>query len=115
MHLGAMAVLGANNPNNIIHIIINNGAHETVGGMPTVAQKVDLPKIAKGCNYKNITSVNNFEELDKALRDFKNKNELSLIEVKCAIGARENLGRPTTTPKENIANFMEYLKRCDNV
>lgn len=42
MHMGSMAVLGANKPKNMIHIVINNGAHETVGGMPTVASQIDL-------------------------------------------------------------------------
>ena len=109
MHLGSMAVLGANNPKNVIHVIINNEAHETVGGMPTVSGKIKITEIAKACGYKNIRSVDNFEDLDKALKEFKDINELCIIEVKCALGAREDLGRPTTTPKENIDNFMKYL------
>lgn len=110
MHMGSMAVLGANRPKNIIHIIINNSAHETVGGMPTVAGSIDLVKIALACGYPNATSVSSFEELDKVLETTKSRNELSFIEVKCSIGAREDLGRPTTTPIENKRNFMEYLK-----
>ena len=51
MHMGAMAVIGSSHPSNLIHIIINNGAHETVGGMPTVAADIDLVKIALACGY----------------------------------------------------------------
>jgi len=109
MHLGGMAVLGANSPDNIVHIVINNSAHETVGGMPTVAQNLDFIKIADGCGYKNTVSVDSFEELDTALENAKNKNELSFIEVKCSIGARDDLGRPTTTAKENKESFMKNL------
>lgn len=109
MHMGSMALIGANRPKNLIHVVINNGAHETVGGMPTVASDIDLVKIAKACGYPNAVSVSTFENLDKELESAKEKNELSLIEVKCSIGARENLGRPTTTPNENKRNFMEYL------
>lgn len=109
MHMGAMAVMGANAPSNLIHVVINNGAHETVGGMPTVASKIDFVAIAKACGYPNAVCVENFEELDAALEAAKSKWELSLIEVKCAIGAREDLGRPTTTAMENKQNFMEYL------
>lgn len=111
MHMGSVALLGSMAPDNIVHIVINNGAHETVGGMPTVASKIDICAIAKGCGYSNVVSVDNFDELDKALWQAKNKNILTLIEIKCAIGARADLGRPTTTAKENKENFMRYLEQ----
>lgn len=110
MHMGAMAVIGANAPKNLIHVVINNGAHETVGGMPTVASNLDVVAIAKACGYPNAVSVNSFEELDRELARAKGAECLSLIEVKCSIGAREDLGRPTTTAIENKENFMDYLK-----
>ena len=109
MHMGSMAVLGANAPKNMIHIVINNGAHETVGGMPTVATNIDFVLIAKACGYPNAVSVDSFDDLDLELEAAKRRNQLSLIEVKCAIGAREDLGRPTTTALENKENFMRYL------
>ena len=109
MHMGSMAVLGANKPKNLIHVVINNSAHETVGGMPTVASNIDLVAIAKACGYPYAVSVDSFEDLDKELNSAKERNELTLIEVKCSIGAREDLGRPTTTALENKQNFMGYL------
>ena len=109
MHLGAMAVVGNNNPSNLIHIVINNEAHETVGGMPTVANTIELVDIAKACGYSYVSSIDNFKDLDCELEKVKNNNELSFIEIKAAIGAREDLGRPTTTAIENKQNFMEFL------
>ena len=109
MHMGAMAVLGSNAPKNLIHIVINNGAHETVGGMPTVAEKIDLVKIAKACGYPSAVCVDTFDALDEELKSAKVRNQLSFIEVKCAIGARADLGRPTTTALENKERFMGYL------
>ncbi len=109
MHMGAMAVIGAAAPKNMIHIIINNGAHETVGGMPTVATNIDLVTIARACGYSNAVSVDTFAALDKELEAAKKREEISLIEVKCSIGAREDLGRPTTTAIENKTNFMRHL------
>lgn len=111
MHMGAMAVLAANAPKNMVHIIINNGAHETVGGMPTVADKLDLVGVAKSCGYPYAVCVNVYEELEKELELAKERNALSMIEVKCAIGSRSDLGRPTTTAIENKENFMEYLRK----
>lgn len=110
MHMGSMAILGANAPPNMIHIVINNGAHDTVGGMPTVAHKIDLVGIARACGYPNAVSVSSLEQLDTELRVAKAKNQLTLIEAKCATAARYTLGRPTTTTLENKVSFMEYLK-----
>lgn len=110
MHLGAMAVVGANHPENLVHVIINNGAHETVGGMPTVASGIDFCSIAKACGYRSAVSVREKDELMAALSAAREKKELSLIEVHCAIGARDDLGRPTTTAAENKQNFMQHLK-----
>lgn len=109
MHMGSMAVIGAMGPKNMVHVVINNGAHETVGGMPTVAGKIDLVEIAMGCGYPYAVSVANFDELETALVSAKARNELTMIEVKCAIGARDDLGRPTTTAKENKESFIATL------
>lgn len=111
MHMGAMAVTGANSPSNMVHIIINNAAHETVGGMPTVAGALDVTAIAKACGYPNAVTVDNYDDLDKALEAARDKNELSLIEIKCQVGARDDLGRPTTTALENKENFMKFLAK----
>ena len=109
MHMGSMALLGSNAPKNVVHVVINNGAHETVGGMPTVAKEIDLVKIADGCGYSKAVCVSDFDALEEALKEAKSYEGLSFIEVKCAIGARDDLGRPTTTAKENKENFMMQL------
>ncbi|WP_455655388.1 phosphonopyruvate decarboxylase [Phascolarctobacterium sp.] len=109
MHMGTLAVIGSNKPKNMVHIVINNGAHETVGGMPTVAGDIDFVGIAKSCGYHYATCVDRIEDLDTALKVVKEKEELSLIEVKCSLGARANLGRPTNTAIENKRNFMKHL------
>ena len=109
MHMGSMAVVGSKKQSNMVHIVINNGAHETVGGMPTVASDIDIVAIAKACGYADAVSVDTYEDLDKALETAKNQAKLSLIEVKCGIGAREDLGRPTISARKNKENFMDEL------
>ncbi len=109
MHMGSMAVIGNVSPANMVHIVINNGAHETVGGMPTVASTVDIAEIAKACGYTNAVSVSDYTELDRELSRAKDASGLSLIEVKCQVGARGDLGRPTTGAIENKRAFMEHL------
>lgn len=111
MHMGAMAVIGQAAPDNLVHIVINNGAHESVGGMPTAAGEdgLKLVKVAEGCGYRRVYCAENYEELDDALKSAKEKDGLAFIEVKAAIGAREDLGRPSTTPVENKEAFMGHL------
>ena len=109
MHMGAMAVVGNFNPKNLVHVVINNEAHETVGGMPTAVNKTDLVEVAKACGYSYAVTVDNFKRLDEELNKVKSLDKLSFIEIKSSIGAREDLGRPTTTAIENKENFMEFL------
>lgn len=111
MHMGAMAVIGANAPENLVHVVINNGAHETVGGMPTVASGLDLVTTARACGYPYAVSVDNLAVLDAELEAAKTRNALSLIEARCSLGARADLGRPTTSTHENKVKFMEYLQQ----
>ena len=78
--------------------------------MPTVANTIDLIGIAKACGYEYVSSVDNFNDLDSELEKVKNNNQLSFIEIKSSIGARDDLGRPTTTAIENKQNFMKFIK-----
>lgn len=110
MHLGALGVIGANAPKNFVHILINNGAHETVGGMPTVAATVDFGAVAKACGYQVVLHAKTLEELETALKTARESRQLTFLQVCCAIGAREDLGRPTTTAVENKKAFMEGLR-----
>ena len=110
MHMGAMAAIGQGRPRNLIHIVLNNAAHESVGGLPTAAGGLDIPAIARACGYPCALTAETAGALDEALREAKARQDLCLMEVKCAIGARPDLGRPTTTPQENKRAFMERLQ-----
>ena len=74
-----------------------------------MASEIDLVAVAKACGYPNAICVDSFDDLDRELKAAKGRNELTLVEVKCCIGAREDLGRPTITALENKQSFMEYL------
>ena len=111
MHMGAMALLGAEKPSNVVHVVINNGAHETVGGMPTVASQIDLSGVARACGYPTVLHASNEAELEAALSEIEKSNTLVFLEVSAAIGAREDLGRPTTTAKENKQAFMQEIQK----
>lgn len=110
MHMGALATIGNSHPLNMIHIMINNGAHETVGGMPTAASNVNWTRIAEGCGYPYVSCVKNYRALQKELLSVKVRNDLSFLEIQCSITSRIDLGRPATTAEDNKNKFMDYLK-----
>ncbi|RLD44397.1 MAG: phosphonopyruvate decarboxylase [Bacteroidetes bacterium] len=110
MHMGSMAIIGKANPSNLIHIIINNGAHESVGGQATVGFDIDIPKLAKANNYKYAITVSDIESFNKAFEEVRESDGPSLIEVRVKIGSRKNLGRPSIPPLSNKRKFMSFLK-----
>jgi len=108
MHMGSIAAIGTKKPKNYCHIILNNGAHDSVGGQPTIAPFIDFKTIASSCGYNNVFRVETLDELKNIfLKEF---NELTFIEVMVKKGARKDLGRPKTTPIENKNSFMKYIK-----
>ena len=110
MQMGGMATIGTKNPSNMVHFVMNNGAHDSVGGQPTVGRQIDLCAIAAGCGYENVVKVETPEELDAVLHDDETKSKLTFVEVIVTKGARKDLGRPKSTPVQNKEALMEFLK-----
>ena len=108
MHMGSMAIVAQKAPKNYIHVVFNNGAHDSVGGQPTVGLKIDFPSIAKAVGYKQVYSVDNNDDLQKQLSNLGEGPVF--LEVKVKKGNRKDLGRPTTTPIENKEALMSFLK-----
>ena len=113
MHMGGMAIIGDYCPKNLVHVVFNNGAHDSVGGQPTVGQKIDIEAIAKAVGYTDVVSVDNEMALCCAMNHINNADMegTSLINVNVRKGNRKDLGRPTTTPIQNKEAFMQNLKK----
>ena len=111
MHMGSMAIVANKAPRNYIHVVFNNGAHDSVGGQPTVGLKIDLPAVAKAVGYSQVFSVDNKESLQAVLSSLSSSTGgATFIEVKVKKGNRKDLGRPTTTPIQNKEALMAFLK-----
>ena len=114
MHMGSMAIVANKAPKNYVHVVFNNGAHDSVGGQPTVGLKIDLPAVAKAVGYKSCYSVDNKEALAKQLSIINSQlsiNEYPIfLEIRVRKGNRKDLGRPTTTPIQNKQALMDFLK-----
>ena len=111
MHMGSMAIVANKAPKNYIHVVFNNGAHDSVGGQPTVGLKINLPAVAKAVGYKATYSVESKDELITILGNLKSIESPALLEIKVKKGNRKDLGRPTTTPIQNKEALMEFLKK----
>lgn len=109
MHMGALAFLAKQSPQNFLHIVINNAAHESVGAMPTGFCGQTYAQIAAACGYKNACTVTTEEELRTAVLEAKRKQELSLIEVLVSLASRADLGRPKESAEENRIHFMNAV------
>lgn len=108
MHMGSLAFLGKQKPENMIHICLNNEAHESVGGMPTGATP-DYWKTAKDMGYDFYEIIGNHEELKEKLPQILEKKGMIFVEVKVAMDSRKDLGRPVETAVENKEEFMRYI------
>ena len=109
MHLGAMSVLAQRKPDNMIHVVINNAAHETVGGMPVCEGALDVSAAARAAGYPLVMWADTPETLEEAVQRAMEAKCLTMIEVMCSVGSRADLGRPTTTPRENRDALMRFL------
>lgn len=111
MHMGAITNIGDLAPKNLVHIVFNNGAHESVGGQPTLGFGIDIPEIARACGYRHAETVSTDDDIKKALATALGSEGPALIEIKVGINSREDLGRPKTTPIENKDAFMKFIEK----
>jgi len=112
MHMGTLPVIANSGVKDFVHVVIDNGAHETVGGMPVCSGTLKLGAVALASGYKQAMEISTKEELEQQVFSLcsGSLSGPSLLAVRCACGAREDLGRPTTTPIQNRDAFMSFLK-----
>lgn len=109
MHMGALAITGQSGLSNLVHVVINNGAHDSVGGQPTAGFEVDLVGVARACGYKQALSVSAPGEVGSALDRLSGSEGPVLLEIRVNKGARDDLGRPKSSPVENRDALMKRL------
>lgn len=110
MHMGAMPVIASLEPKNLVHVILNNQVHESVGGQPTVAGQMDLQAIATACGYKGYHLAQDQDSLKQAWQSLEELQGPQMLEIRIHPGSRNDLGRPTNTPQENKQAFVDWVK-----
>lgn len=111
MHMGALPIIGSLRLANFTHVLLNNAAHESVGGQPTVADQVDFRAVSKACGYNAYAVASTPEEIQDAWAQLAGVPGPVMLEVRITTGSRSDLGRPTSSPRENKQSFMEWLAK----
>lgn len=106
MHMGSMPVIASYKPKRFVHVLLNNGSHESVGGQATSASLVDFSQLAVAVGYVGYAAASDLPSLKQAWESLANKQGPVLLEVKIKNGSRDDLGRPTTTAEQNKLAFM---------
>ena len=111
MHMGSMAIVADKGPGNYVHVVFNNGAHDSVGGQPTVGLKMDMPAVARAFGYREVFSVEDRESLLGVLESLRKMQGPVFLQICVKKGHRKDLGRPTTTPVQNKEALMQFLSK----
>lgn len=111
MHTGGLAIVGQMAPANFKHIVLNNEAHDSVGGQPTASPNVDYVRLARATGYRLATKAITCREVQSAVRRMMQEEGPCFLEVRVRKGARKNLGRPTNMPLRNRNDLMKGLIR----
>lgn len=110
MHMGALAINGQNAPDHFLHVVFNNAMHESVGLIPTVARKIDLPAVARACGYRTAHQVRTKAELFQVLQTISSAEGPHFVEILTNAVSRKNLGRPTESPYSNLQKLSSALQ-----
>ena len=113
MHMGSLGAAAQLAKSNFKYIMINNGAHESVGGAPTIGFQINMKQILTGLGFHKVYESRNIQELKSNLKLLSSENNSAMIVyVKC--GSRKDLGRPDLSPVENKQLFSEKIRSISN-
>ena len=110
MHMGSVALIGSKSPKNFYHVMFNNSAHESVGGLPTIMSDIHIEELILSCGYKEVYNASSIDELNNILPKFVKSDGPVFLNIDVKIESRKDLGRPTTTPIENKEEFIKKLR-----
>ena len=110
MHMGSLALAGSKKPKNFYHVMFNNSAHESVGGLPTIMSDIHIKDLVTSCGYKGVFNASSIDELNDVLPKFIQEDGPVFLNIDVDISSRKDLGRPTTSPIENKNDFMKKLQ-----
>ncbi|HLE57271.1 MAG TPA: phosphonopyruvate decarboxylase [Rhodothermia bacterium] len=109
MRMGAAAVVAAYAPPNLVHVLLDNNAHDSTGGQKTISDHIDFIRFAESVGYGNGFYAHDADELVPLIERGFDSGMVSFVYLQIARGARENLGRPRTRPPEIRQRFSRFV------
>ena len=109
MRMGSLATNGCYQPENMLHILLDNQTHDSTGGQSTVAHNVNFVDIAAACGYEQSSYIHSLDELENRIQEWKETKGLTFLYVKIAKGSRPNLGRPKILPSEVKTRLRRFI------
>jgi phosphonopyruvate decarboxylase len=109
MKLGTLATIGAYAPPNLVHVLLDNGMHDSTGGQPTVSMGVDFPGVALACGYRNAHACDDLDGFELALAAARGGPGPTMVHLRISPGSLERLGRPSIAPHEVARRFRDFL------
>jgi phosphonopyruvate decarboxylase len=111
MKLGTMATIGASAPDNLIHVVLDNGVHDSTGGQATVSWSVDFADVALACGYRYAARCEGAAGFEAGFRAALATTGPALLHASIAAGSMEKLGRPTISPPQVARRFRDFLAK----
>jgi phosphonopyruvate decarboxylase len=109
MKMGTLATIGARAPENLIHIVLDNGVHESTGGQATVSPSVDFAGVALACGYATGARVDSIDGFETAFKKALGTKGPHIVHARLTPKVMDNLGRPTVKPPEVAQRFKDFL------
>jgi phosphonopyruvate decarboxylase len=111
MKMGSLATIGANSPKNLIHVILDNGVHDSTGGQATVSPHVNFAQVALACGYRFAATTDSLMGFTDAFSEARKNKGPALIHAKISPGSIEGLGRPTLKPEDVARRFKAFITK----
>lgn len=109
MRMGNLATLGRYAPANLLHLVLDNNAHDSTGGQATVSDSVDFPAAAAACGYARVVRASGITTLVAALDAWRSHPMPSFVHLRIAQGSKRPLGRPKLGPREVLQRMRQNL------
>lgn len=109
MHMGGLATIGRYGPENMLHVVLDNGAYDSTGGQATVSSNVDFVAVAAACGYSRSVYVHNTEDLADCIKAWRTDMCLTFLYLRIRKGSKRDLGRPSVRPREARDRLERFL------